>query len=90
VTIEQNIEIPADRRITLELPADIPTGTARIKVFVSPDTKAAEKTVKMSRQMRKIMQFYGCLKDSPVFEGDPVEIQRGMRSEWDRPWDKNG
>jgi hypothetical protein len=90
MTIEQNIEIPADRRITLELPAHIPAGTARIKVSVLSDTKAVEKTVKMSRQMRKIMQFYGCLKDSPVFEGDPVEIQQRMRSEWDRPWDKNG
>jgi hypothetical protein len=90
MTIEQNIEIPADRRITLELPAQIPAGTARIKVFVSPDTKAVKKTVKMSRQMRKIMQFYGCLKDSQVFEGDPMEIQRRMRSEWDRSWDKNG
>ncbi|MDR1250223.1 MAG: hypothetical protein LBK63_13095 [Treponema sp.] len=90
MTIEQNIEIPEDRRITLELPAQIPAGAARIKVFVSPDIKAVEKTVKMSRQMRRIMQFYGCLKDSPVFEGDPVEIQRRMRSEWDRSWDKNG
>jgi hypothetical protein len=72
------------------LPAEIPAGAERIKIFIFPDTKAVEKPVKMSRQMRKIMQFYGCLKDSPVFEGDPVEIQRRMRSEWDRPWDKNG
>jgi hypothetical protein len=84
MTIEQNVKIPADRRITLELPADIPAGTARIKVFVFPDAKAAEKTLKMSRKMRKIMPFYGCLKESPVFEGDPVEIQRRIRSEWDR------
>lgn len=32
--------------------------------------------------------FYGCLKDSKVFDGDPVEIQRKMRAEWDREWDK--
>ena len=25
----------------------------------------------------------GILKDSKIFEGDPVEIQRKMRSEWD-------
>jgi hypothetical protein len=90
MTIEQSVEIPANRRIILELPASIPTGTARIKVFVTPNTKATKKKIKMSRQMRKIMQFYGCLKDSPVFEGDPVEIQQRMRSEWDRPWDSCG
>ncbi len=28
--------------------------------------------------------FYGILKDSKLFEGDPVEIQRRLRAEWDR------
>jgi hypothetical protein len=32
----------------------------------------------------------GSLKDSPRFGGSGVEIQRQMRSEWDRAWDKNG
>lgn len=32
--------------------------------------------------------FVGSLKGSKVFEGDPVEIQRQMRSEWDRDWDR--
>ena len=26
--------------------------------------------------------FIGLLKDSPTFKGDPVEIQRKMRDEW--------
>jgi hypothetical protein len=86
MTIEQTVEIQADHRLVLELPADVPTGTANVKVSIS----TAEKTVKMSRQMRNVMKFYGCLRDSPVFEGDPVEVQRQLRSEWDRPWDKNG
>jgi hypothetical protein len=85
MTIEQTVEIPADHRLVMELPADVPTGTANVKLSIS----SKEKPAKMSRQMRNIMRFYGCLKDSPVFEGDPVEIQRQMRSEWDRPWDKN-
>lgn len=25
---------------------------------------------------------FGALKDCPVFEGDPVEIQRKLRDEW--------
>lgn len=26
--------------------------------------------------------FIGALKDSPCFNGDPIEIQRKMRDEW--------
>ena len=33
-------------------------------------------------------QFYGILKESRAFDGDPVEIQRNMRAEWDRELDK--
>jgi hypothetical protein len=28
--------------------------------------------------------FFGILKGTGAFEGDPVEIQRKMRDEWDR------
>jgi hypothetical protein len=45
------------------------------------------KPPKMSRQMKKLMKYYGCLKDSPAFAGDSVELIRKMRDEWDRPWD---
>ena len=45
---------------------------------------------KMSRQMKKLMPLYGCLKDSPALAGDSVETIRRMREEWDRPWDANG
>ena len=27
--------------------------------------------------------FFGTLKDSKIFAGDPVEIQRKLRAEWD-------
>jgi hypothetical protein len=89
MTIEQIVEIPADRRIIVELPPDIPTGAARLKLSVSHDGEAVKKTGKMSRQMRGLLKLYGCLRDSPIFEGDPVEIQKEMRAEWDRSWDKN-
>jgi inorganic pyrophosphatase len=85
MTIEQTVEIPADHRLTIEVPPEIPAGKATITVSISP----RENTIKISRQMRHIMKFYGCLKNSQVFEGDPVEIQRQMRTEWDRPWDKH-
>jgi hypothetical protein len=85
MTIEQIVEIPADHRLVIALPPEIPAGKAKLTVSILP----REKTAKMSRQMRHIMKFYGCLKGSPAFEGDPVEIQRQMRAEWDRPWDKH-
>jgi hypothetical protein len=87
--VEQTIEIPADRRITVNLPGDVPTGEARVKLSIMHKTKSAEKPLKMSRQMRKMMKLYGCLKDSSAFEGNAVDIQRQMRSEWDRPWDND-
>ena len=32
---------------------------------------------------RTLADYAGVLKGSPSFEGDPVELQRRMRSEWD-------
>ncbi len=37
---------------------------------------------------RSMRDYEGCLKDSVAFKGDPVEIQRKLRAEWDREWDK--
>jgi hypothetical protein len=88
MTIQQMIEIPADRRLIVDLPMDVPVGAARLKLSISGKAKGPDKPVKMSRQMRKMMRFYGCLKDSPAFEGDSVEIVRKLRDEWDSPWDK--
>ena len=30
-----------------------------------------------------ISRYFGCLKNSKAFSGDPVEIQRQMRAEWE-------
>ncbi|MDR3335923.1 MAG: hypothetical protein LBT16_01850, partial [Treponema sp.] len=43
--------------------------------------KTAERLENPEKDSMK--KYAGCLKDSPVFEGDPVEIQRKMRDEWD-------
>jgi len=31
-----------------------------------------------------LQDFFGALKDSPSFTGNPVEIQRRIRDEWER------
>ncbi len=35
------------------------------------------------KEPKTLNDFIGILKDSPTFKGDPVEIQRKMRNEWD-------
>jgi len=46
MTITQTIEIPADRRITLEVPREVPTGaTAKVEYNVIPFIKKEEKPV---------------------------------------------
>lgn len=36
-----------------------------------------------SDQRKTLLDYFGVLKNSPSFDGDPVEIQRKLRSEWD-------
>jgi hypothetical protein len=94
MTIEQTIEIPADRQLHLDLslPSDIPKGPAELKLILR--TKKADKELRIpiiswferrreAAQRKALMEFYGCLKDSPAFEGEPVEIFRKERDEWD-------
>jgi hypothetical protein len=35
------------------------------------------------RERKLLIEYAGLLKDSPTFQGDPVEIQRRLRDEWD-------
>lgn len=36
-----------------------------------------------SKKGKPLSDYLGLLKDSPTFKGDPVEIQRQLRDEWD-------
>ena len=38
MTIEQTIEIPASRRIFLDLPLDLPVGRAKMEFTITPET----------------------------------------------------
>ncbi|GMO11297.1 MAG: hypothetical protein Ta2A_19500 [Treponemataceae bacterium] len=83
MTIEQTVEIPASRRLTLDfaLPKSVPQGSAKIKVLIDSTEK---KQSRFSLFRRKtVMDFFGRLKDSPAFANiDPVEYQRKLRDEW--------
>ena len=57
MTIEQTIEIPASRRITLEVPPELPTGKAKVELTITPETMPKEKKV------RPLASFAGIHKD---------------------------
>ncbi len=40
------------------------------------------KYVSEKKEPKTLEDFVGVLKNSPTFNGDPVEIQRKIRSEW--------
>jgi hypothetical protein len=75
VTITKIIKVPEDRlyRLDLTLPEDFPVGKANVRVFFSPDI-TGEPLVPLS-------ELAGCLKDSKIFAGDPMEVQRRIRAE---------
>jgi hypothetical protein len=94
MTIQQTVTIPADRRVIVDLPMDVPAGAARLKLFISGKAKSPKREMRIPviswferrrevSQRKTLMEFYGCLKDSPAFEGDPVEIFRKERDAWD-------
>ena len=76
-TINKSIEIPADRLLHLELtlPEELPPGRAELRLTINP----VQKQKKLSASFKGL---FGCLKDSDVFVGDSVELQRAMRNEW--------
>ena len=54
MTITQTVEIPADRRITLEIPREVPTGaTVRVESNIIPFVKKEENPEKihLTKQM---------------------------------------
>lgn len=78
--------IPMDKRIYFDLPGNTPGGEAKVTLKVKPVIKKKWPFSLFRRKSftESLGDLYGCLKDSKTFAGDPMEIQRKMRSEWDR------
>jgi hypothetical protein len=109
-TVQQTVDIPSDRHLSIDVPESVPTGKASVRLIV--ETEAADKKASPGAKKMKIVKkehtnppvdlrdaqialawlhgrtddssrkYAGCLKGMGVFKGDPVEIQRKMRSEW--------
>lgn len=71
--INKNIEIPADRRLCLDLawPEDLPLGLAELRLTIKP--------IQGPGGSIPFKSLFGCLQDRDVFNSDSVELQRAMR-----------
>ena len=76
-TIEKTVEISDNHRLLLDLtlPADIPPGTAEVKVTIIPSAAGHP-------NRKPFAGLAGCLAETGDFVGDVLEIQREMRDEW--------
>jgi hypothetical protein len=91
MTIEQTIEIPASRRITIDIPPEIPTGRTIIAFTPVPkpgsNPRTAEEALIMAKERasdpnrKPISRHFG--KHKGIFGGDGVAYQRAIRDEWD-------
>jgi hypothetical protein len=84
MTITQTVEIPADHRITFEIPQEIPVGTiTRVELIFSPHREVTDSAIQQRRAENRtpISQYFNIL--SPDTYGDGVAYQRKLRNEWD-------
>ena len=91
MTIEQTVEIPNSRRITFEVPKEVPAGRARVIIQfpVREDTQAdvtipPEAKGQMNNEaFRQVLRnAYGAWKDNPWT--NHLEDVNAMRDEWEQ------
>ena len=89
MTVEQTIEIPSNRRITLEVPPEVPTGITHLIIefpiqkadqmnnTVTPEAKGRISNEAFRNTLRRA---YGAWKDKPWT--NHLEDVNAMRDEW--------
>ena len=80
MTIEQTVEIPANHRLVLDLPREIPQGKARFTATVTPvaEPPAAPSGLTLSER------FAGALRLSGAKYESLQNALRQSRDEWNR------
>ena len=56
MTLEQTIEIPASRRIFLDLPHDLPVGRAKVEFTITPETEpkaGVDGKIRLTKEMKE-------------------------------------
>ncbi|MCL2043489.1 MAG: hypothetical protein FWG89_05055 [Treponema sp.] len=94
MTIEQIVEIPASRRITLDVPKAVPEGKTRVIIqFPLEDTQINDTILPEANSQgnnknlrHALRRAYGAWKDNPW--GNHIEDVNTMRDEWEHrdPW----
>jgi hypothetical protein len=94
MTIQQTVDIPASRRLTIEVPREIPAGRVLLAFTPVPagDEALPEKSRGQSKDeafRRALRRAYGAWADKP-WENAAEDIN-AMRDEWDHrdPWSPN-
>ena len=89
MTIEQTVEIPPSRRVTLEIPPEVPTGITRLLIkFPTIEDEQMSNTVLPEAKGRinneafrnALRRAYGAWKDKPWT--NHLEDVNAMRDEW--------
>jgi hypothetical protein len=94
MTIEQIIDVPASRRISLEVPRAIPEGRtvlsftpASTAVTAGNSPRTTQEALQMAEakaadpDRKPLSRHFGALKG--LWDGDEVAYQRELRDEWD-------
>ena len=100
MTIEQTVEIPASRRLTLKIPDEVPAGRARVliqfpfredaqtedQMFGEAVPPEAKGQINNEAFRRALSRAYGAWKDNPWT--NHLDDINAMRDEWDHrdPW----
>jgi hypothetical protein len=81
MTIEQTVEIPADHRRAIEVPPEIPAGTAKITLSISPKAKPA----RLSRQIKFDPRLKGAVDPAMYSKGEiKGDIIGPFYDEWEK------
>jgi len=103
MTIEQTVTIPADHRLTLEIPEEVPAGKAQVLIqfpvreAVQATGRGFSEAVPLEAKGQSsneafrnaLRRAYGAWKDNPWT--NHLEDINDMRNEWEHrdPWNSN-
>ncbi|MDR2143841.1 MAG: hypothetical protein LBP29_05685 [Treponema sp.] len=87
MVIEQTVEIPASRRLTIEVPPEVPAGRTILTFTPAPEISSAARGQSKNENFRSALRrAYGAWKEKP-WENGLADV-RTSREEWDHrdPW----
>jgi hypothetical protein len=82
MTIQQTIEIPANRRVYFDLPGDIPVGIAKLTCIIKPVKAGFFGRKRRNRFEKALDEAIAQCKGKNLWGPDSVEHVRKMRDEW--------